>query len=55
MRNARGPPMEGENERQCKTTAKKCTEKLCCTCNVAFLLITQIVVFSPFFGVAFAA
>ena len=23
----------------CKTTAKKCTKKVCCTCKVAFLLI----------------
>ena len=39
----------------CKTTAKKCTRKVCCTCKVAFLLIRPIVVFSPFSGVAFAA
>ena len=39
----------------CKTTAKKCTKKVCCTCKVAFLLIRPIVVFSPFSGVAFAA
>ena len=32
----------------CKTTAKKCTKKVCCTCKVAFLLIRPIVVFSPF-------
>ena len=29
----------------CKTTAKKCTKKVCCTCKVAFLLIRPIVVF----------
>ena len=29
----------------CKTTAKKCTKKLCCTCKVAFLLIRPIAVF----------
>ena len=29
----------------CKTTAKKCTRKVCCTCKVAFLLIRPIVVF----------
>ena len=28
-----------------KTTAKKCTKKVCCTCKVAFLLIRPIVVF----------
>ena len=35
----------------CKTTAKKCTKKVCCTCKVAFLLIRPIVVFlrSPAF------
>ena len=27
----------------CKTTAKKCTKKVCCTCKVAFLLIRPIV------------
>ena len=32
----------------CKTSAKKCTKKVCCTCKVAFLLIRHIVVFSPF-------
>ena len=32
----------------CKTTAKKCTKKVCCTCKVAFLLIRPIFVFSPF-------
>ena len=32
----------------CKTTAKKWTKKVCCTCKVAFLLIRPIVVFSPF-------
>ena len=26
----------------CKTTAKKCTKKVCCTCKVAFLLIRLI-------------
>ena len=31
--------------RSCKTTAKKCTKKVCCTCKVAFLLIRPIVVF----------
>ena len=30
-------------------------KKVCCRCKVAFLLIRPIVVFSPFFGVAFAA
>ena len=30
----------------CKTTAKKCTKKVCYTCKVAFFLITPIVVFS---------
>ena len=39
----------------CKTTAKKCTKKVCCTCKVAFLLIRPIVVFSPFSGIVFAA
>ena len=39
----------------CKTAAKKCAKKVCCTCKVAFLLIIPIVVFSPFSGVAFAA
>ena len=29
----------------CKTTAKKCTKKVCCTCKVAFWLIRLIVVF----------
>ena len=29
----------------CKTTANKCTKKVCCTCKVAFLLIRPIVVF----------
>ena len=29
----------------CKTTAKKCTKKVCCSCKVAFLLIRPIVVF----------
>ena len=28
-----------------KTTAKKCTKKVCCTCKVAFLLIRPIAVF----------
>ena len=28
-----------------KTTAKKCTKKVCCTCKVAFLLIRPIVIF----------
>ena len=32
----------------CKTTAKKCTKKVCCTCKVALLLIRPIVAFSPF-------
>ena len=35
----------------CKTTAKKCTRKVCCTCIVLFCffwLIRPIVVFSPF-------
>ena len=32
----------------CKTTVKKCTKKLCCTCKIAFLLIRPIFVFSPF-------
>ena len=31
-----------------KTTAKKCTNKVCYTCKVAFLLIRPISVFSPF-------
>ena len=31
-----------------KTTAKKCTKKVCCTCKVVFLPIRLIVVFSPF-------
>ena len=29
----------------CKTTAKKCTKNVCCTCKVAFLLIRLIAVF----------
>ena len=33
----------------CKTTAKKCTKKVCCTCKVAFLLIRPIVVVVFFF------
>ena len=32
----------------CKTTAKKCAKKVCCTSKVAFLLIRPIFVFSPF-------
>ena len=32
-------------EQSCKTTAKKCTKKACCTCKVGFLLIRPIVVF----------
>ena len=32
----------------CKTTAKKCTKKVCCTCKVAFLLIKPFVPFSSF-------
>ena len=32
----------------CKTTAKKCTKKVCCTCKVTFLLIRPIAVFLPF-------
>ena len=36
----------------CKTTAEKCTKKVCCTCKVAFLLIRPIVVFPPFSGVS---
>ena len=32
----------------CKTSVKKCTKKVRCTCKVAFLLIRHIVVFSPF-------
>ena len=32
----------------CKTTAKKCTKKVCCTCEGVFLLIRPIVVVSPF-------
>ena len=35
----------------CKTTAEKCTKKVCCTCKVAFLLIRPIVVFPPFSGI----
>ena len=31
--------------KSCKTTAKKCTKKVCCSCKVAFLLIRPIVVF----------
>ena len=31
--------------KSCKTTAKKCTKKVCYTCKVAFLLIIPIVVF----------
>ena len=31
--------------KSCKTTAKKCTKKVCCACKVAFLLIRPIVVF----------
>ena len=35
--------------KSCKTTAKKCAKKVCCSCKVAFLLIRPIVVFfSPF-------
>ena len=34
--------------KSCKTTAKKCTKKVCCTCKVSFLLIRPIVFFSPF-------
>ena len=30
----------------CKTTAKKGTKKVCCTCKVPFLLIRPIVVFT---------
>ena len=32
----------------CKTAAKKCTKKVCCTCKVACLLIRSIAVFLPF-------
>ena len=32
-------------KKSCKTTAKKCTNKVCCTCKVAFWLIWPIVVF----------
>ena len=32
----------------CKTAAKKCTKKVCCTCKVAFWLIRPIAVFLPF-------
>ena len=39
----------------CKTTAKKGTKKVCCTCKVPFLLIRPIVVFSPCSGIAFSA
>ena len=31
--------------KSCKTMAKKCTKKVCCSCKVAFLLIRPIVVF----------
>ena len=34
--------------RSYKTTAKKCTKAVYCTCKVVFLLIRPIVVFSPF-------
>ena len=32
-------------KKSCKTMAKKCTNKVCCTCKVAFWLIWPIVVF----------
>ena len=38
-----------------KTTAKKCTKKVCCTCKVSFLLIRPIFVFFFTVLVAFAA
>ena len=38
----------------CETTAKKCTKKVCCTCKVAFLLISTYCCFFTIL-VAFAA
>ena len=39
----------------CKTTAKKCTKKVCCKCKVTFLPIRPIAFFFFTVPVAFAA